>query len=860
MQTWKLTETAKDSPFETLIKGYYDQIDMSCNGCTMTSSWCNCTIKNIKQQQNYSVSVKVEETLKTAGGLGAETTRVTHCPIHDKNTDSWFCDFPNNKQRIPAKGICDGTDDCENKRDEEDCKPNEYLVVYPVLGLFLVASVIATLSQQQRQLCLQCIKDDEEEAEEEMRKKENVEEPEKPQATVAPTITVKDLDAVDKSAVLTSLTASRATPPANRRLPTLKGSQENLLSLKASQENLSLLKQSQENLTTLKKSQEILTSRTLEEGSPIQRSNSLTSGSPTSQGSLWAPVPWRSPVPKRKTSTEGTSEGVPIEEALEALDKALYSPYPEAQTEAQLKIKSLDEETRFKLVTTTHKLVKGGSKDWFKKSIVIVFEVEGTNNKSETKAALLKYKRAKYSTKAKVDVFKEAENKLTHRIKSQIKVNTVTNMIFVVLSALYAWVNLLFIEVKDLLAIAGFIYFNREVLFGRNIQVDNIRTEHFLYSLVATFVVSTVWKIFMCFKVNVPGSKYKIVLKFIPFYTEVCLLQSALEQQLRTLKIEREITEELSKEGITNWAKIVSLSEKSEQLEVNAEQIQKHRRSITIAACLFNVFQASCVSCLILRPDLRFRGMFSNRMGLREIKTAFPELELTIMKLLILISLASPCLRARAYMAAHKEHLLTSSGLLLLISISFNLLPQFGNMIVLGSISPFLIPVFVSVSGIISLVTKLAIDKDFRKWPIEEMINYIISATLFVDTSKSPNAIDRKESVREVLFHYGMNTAQWIGASIVFNSYPAFLDQVDKMDLDVSTPVLLYVLPPVFLLTSGILRVLYYHKSAWSYGVTRTTDSIQSSLRWRRLAALVLTYHPQDTSARQCLYTHTIDM
>lgn len=832
---------------------------MSCNGCTKTSNWCNCTIKNIKPEQNYSVSVKVEETLKTAGGLGAETTRVTHCPIHDKNTDSWFCDFPNNNQSIPAKGICDGTDDCENKRDEEDCKPNEYLVVYPVLGIFLVASVIASVSQQQKQLCMPCIKSNDEEDEVERRKEETVEEPVDPQATVAPSITVKDLDAVDKSAVLTSLTANRATPPANRRLPTLKGSQENLLSLKGSQENLSLLKQSQENLSTLKKSQEILTSRTLEEDNTIQRSDCLTAGSPTSQGSLWAPVPWRSPVPRRKTSKEGTSERVPIEEALEALDKALYSPYPEAQTEALLKIKSLDEQTRFKLITTTHKLVKGGGKNWFKKCTAIVFEITGTKNKSETEAALLKYKRTKYSTKAKVDVYKETENKLTHRIKSQIKVNTVTMVIFFVLSALYAWVNLLFTEIKDLLTIAGFIYFNREVLFGRNIQVDNIRTEHFLYSLIATFVVSTVWKIFMCFKVNVPGSKYKIALKFIPFYTEVCLLQSALKQQLRILKIEREISEELSKEGKTNWSKIVFLAENSDQLEVNAEQIQKQRRSITIAACLFNVFQASCVSCLILRPDLRFRGMFSNRMGLREIKTAFPDLELTVMKLLILISLASPCLRARAYMAAHKEQLLSSSGLLLLLSITFNLLPQFGNMIVLGSISPFLIPVFVSVSGIVSLVIKLAIDKDFRKWPIEEIINHIISATLFVDTSKSPNEHDRKESVREVFFHYGLSTLQWICASIVFNSYPAFLEQVNKMDLvDLSTPVLLYVLPPTFLLASGILRAVYYHKSAWSYGVTRTTDTVQSSLRWGGLAALPPTCLPQGPGACQCLYTHLI--
>lgn len=113
-KSWKLSESAVASPWEA-IQGYYDVIAMACDGCARTSTWCNCTIGPILQEQNYSISIKVEESLRTSGADKAAATRVTHCPVTDTSSDTFQCELPEfvgevqkNTTSIPAAQMCDG--------------------------------------------------------------------------------------------------------------------------------------------------------------------------------------------------------------------------------------------------------------------------------------------------------------------------------------------------------------------------------------------------------------------------------------------------------------------------------------------------------------------------------------------------------------------------------------------------------------------------------------------------------------------------------------------------------------------------------------------------------------------------------
>ena len=100
--------------WDHLIEGYYkkdDRIDMTCTGCAEESRWCNCSIRDIKQEQNYSIAIKIEETLRTKGVKGASTTRVTNCPITGQNTDVFYCNWPDQTSKIPARLLCNGHPD-----------------------------------------------------------------------------------------------------------------------------------------------------------------------------------------------------------------------------------------------------------------------------------------------------------------------------------------------------------------------------------------------------------------------------------------------------------------------------------------------------------------------------------------------------------------------------------------------------------------------------------------------------------------------------------------------------------------------------------------------------------------------------
>ena len=140
---WNLKENATSTPWEELIENYNEKISMDCSGCEQEGAWCNCTLSNLRQEQRYSISIKIEETL-SQGVQGATMTRVTTCPITDKNTDFFNCYGPDNDTvQIPASLLCNGVPNCPNQSDEEYCHTDEFLLTFPIVGIFLASSVLA---------------------------------------------------------------------------------------------------------------------------------------------------------------------------------------------------------------------------------------------------------------------------------------------------------------------------------------------------------------------------------------------------------------------------------------------------------------------------------------------------------------------------------------------------------------------------------------------------------------------------------------------------------------------------------------------------------------------------------------------
>ena len=293
----------------------------------------------------------------------------------------------------------------------------------------------------------------------------------------------------------------------------------------------------------------------------------------------------------------------------------------------------------------------------------------------------------------------------------------------------------------------------------------------------------------------------------------------------KALNIEEEIRKEM-KTNPKDWQNVISLANQADQLEHKIEESEQKIKISSISGGLIDIFQASCLSCLVLRPDLRFRGLFTNKL----VQDIDHDFEKTLMELFILISLASHCLRARSFLSGHKQGLLSPGGMFLLLSIALNLLAIVLVMVILGSPSPFLIPAFVGSNGFIVLGLKLLIDKEFRSFPVSSIVIHVLCANLFIITSKRNNLKTCKDSLSEIIFYYTMNMAQLIAAIITFNIYPPFLTEIGKMGLGVSTTTLVHAVLPLCLVTSAAFRALHYMKDAWAFARSRSLRGLQRRL------------------------------
>ena len=684
---WNLRENTASSVWEDLIQNYYekDKITMSCTPCQLNSKWCNCTVGGIPHEQSYSVSVKVEEMLMTAGMDGAFTTRVTTCPIAGKDTDIFSCDWPRNGTTVLTSALCDGVPDCPNRRDEKNCDPNEFFLTFTVLGLFLTSSSVSALIFRQNS----------------------------PEASASPELS--------------------------------------------------------------------------------------------------------------KTETSST-----IYAALNVLNQQSQGLEGETSAAQEL-IKNLSEAEQFELITVSNK-VKDEDTKLYQDAVAVVFQT--SEQDGNTKELLTKYKQASNaSTKTTKGAFKEAENGAIHRLKKRLKChcNAKLKSAIIILTSIKAWISLLLAEQKDILTIYGIFFFDREVIFGRYVTVDGIQMNQILDFLIAVYVAFAVWELFMCLRCDMPGphlSGLKRLLKVSPFFVETSLILRILQQKLTSVSLEETISQQLVKDQ-PDWHLIVDKASRLEESRMAIEELEKRKGTIGVSSCISDILQAACLSSLIFRPDLRFRALFANQHLQKYLGN---ELELLTMKLLVLWNLTSPCLRVHKVISGYKQGVAGVGGICLLLSIVLNVLPYVINMVILGSTQPFLIPAFLIFNVAVLLLVKICVDKDFRKWKFEEIVNHGLCATFFIVTSKPTPSTLTKDSVREVIFYYGLNLIHWVVSITLYQVFPELLQKCEKMQVPVETQMVIYLVPPLCILLSALFRAAYHMKDAWAFGRQRSCKTIGNAL------------------------------
>ena len=192
------------------------------------------------------------------------------------------------------------------------------------------------------------------------------------------------------------------------------------------------------------------------------------------------------------------------------------------------------------------------------------------------------------------------------------------------------------------------------------------------------------------------------------------------------LNIEEAIETELSSKE-QDCSKIIDLARTLEETQKRAEAVDRKKKKLNVAGSVSDILQASAITTLILRPDLRFRGILANET-LRDI---FPNLEVTLMTLLVGWNILAPCLRMRSYMTGHKQGVFGPSGLALLCSIFFNVVPYMVTMVILGGETPFLIPIGILLNNLVLLLAKSLKDKEFQGWSKTSKATYLVCGLLF---------------------------------------------------------------------------------------------------------------------------------
>lgn len=407
-------------------------------------------------------------------------------------------------------------------------------------------------------------------------------------------------------------------------------------------------------------------------------------------------------------------------------------------------------------------------------------------------------------------------------------------------------------DLKDLAAIATMINFHYNVIQERSKLIDNISLFSVIYLLLTIYVAVQLLKMLVASSTKLPFKSPRCFPlgficnpKWIPFFTESSLAIYKIENILQMFQLKKSIMKILkdinAKEEGTSylWKDVQIKSGQVNQLYLKIEKVDFEAKTAKVPAIIGDILQGAVLLVLVLRTDLRIRGILglSNLAGHLNVdnrESGVPDSYLLV--LLLTWNLISPSFRVRDVIAGHKSSLLSPGGIALTLSLSFSLSMYFGITCFLGHAYIFIVPFPLILIALIILLAKSTVDQDFQKQPFSQRITYSLLAAIFPISSKRPMKTEEGEEEGEntgrivaelkdssselVLLHilHFLNMSTWAAVyAVLLETIPEFSEAMGKIEQanGINSSWAIFLGCPVACLLSILARVAYNRVEPW---------------------------------------------
>ena len=202
-------------------------------------------------------------------------------------------------------------------------------------------------------------------------------------------------------------------------------------------------------------------------------------------------------------------------------------------------------------------------------------------------------------------------DKVPYKVKNELSVG------LSIISEIFNLFTMAMQDVKDLGVIATMFFFYNEVLQQRSWLIDGINLNDYVALLAGIYVYTLMLRLLMRSNVlnKEENKEISVCARMVPFFNELYLSFKIIKGTVNLFKMRRSIATTLknrSEDEEGTWEDILRTSEKITRAEVKLEKRKQARMRVKICALLGDVMQASVLSILLLRSDLRVRGALVN--------------------------------------------------------------------------------------------------------------------------------------------------------------------------------------------------------------------------------------------------------